>query len=248
MPDQSYTTYNIKIPQFEGPFDLLLFFIERDELDIHNIPIARITQDFLMYIRQLESMNIELASDFILMAANLMRIKVRLLLPRKSYDEDGNEIDPREELVQKLIEYRRYKEVLTDFQKLEDDRSKVFSRGSVLSDLKSIDHTALVDVELESVSLYKLLRAFERVMDDFENRKKPIHHIFRINYNIQEQEIYILKKLKADVKTGFKEIFEQLENQMQAIITFLALLELLNQQRIRIINGEGYNNFWLTVA
>jgi segregation and condensation protein A len=247
MSDQSYTTYNIKLPQFEGPFDLLLFFIERDELDIHNIPIARITEDFLDYLRQMETINIELASDFILMAANLMRIKTRMLLPRKAFDEDGNEIDPREELVEKLIEYRRYKEVLSDFQNLEDERFKVFSRGYVQEDLSIIENIAPGQTELESLSLYKLLRAFQNIMDDFEHRKKSIHHIFKIKYTIQEQENYLLQQLKRESRTGFKAIFEPLENKMHAIMTFLAVLELLNQQKIRIVAGEGYNNFWLTL-
>ena len=112
------TTYNIKLPLFEGPFDLLLFFIERDELDIFNIPIAKITDDFLDYIRQIEAMNIDLASEFILVAATLMRIKAKMLIPRKPLDEEGNEIDPRDELVQRLLEYKRYKSVLDEMLSL----------------------------------------------------------------------------------------------------------------------------------
>ena len=102
-------SYEIKIPLFEGPFDLLLFFIERDELDIMDIPISEITNDFFEYISDLEKMNIEVASEFIVVAATLMRIKSRMLLPRLSVDEEGNEIDPREELVEHLIEYKKYK-------------------------------------------------------------------------------------------------------------------------------------------
>src|SRR5580704_5037083 len=121
-------TYEIKLPQFEGPFDLLLFFIERDELDIYNIPISKITQDFLDYIHQMSVMNIELASEFIVVAATLMRIKAKLLLPRKDLDETGNEIDPRQELINKLLEYKRYKEVLDDMRMLEDTRASKFER------------------------------------------------------------------------------------------------------------------------
>ncbi len=104
------TQYEIKLPQFEGPFDLLLFFIERDELDIHNIPISKITNDFFDYIRAADSMNIELASEFILVASTLMRIKAKMLLPRYPKDELGNEIDPRQDLVRQLLEYKQYKE------------------------------------------------------------------------------------------------------------------------------------------
>ena len=102
-------SYTIKTQHFEGPFDLLLFFIERDELDINDIPISQITTDFLDYIRHLEALNIDVASEFILVAATLMRIKAKMLIPRKELDEAGNEIDPRVELAQKLIEYKKYK-------------------------------------------------------------------------------------------------------------------------------------------
>ena len=104
------STYQIKLPQFEGPFDLLLFFIERDELDIYNIPITRIIKDFLDYVHAQEQLNIELSSEFILFISTLMRIKARMLLPRKELDAQGNEIDPRQELVDKILEYKRFKE------------------------------------------------------------------------------------------------------------------------------------------
>src|SRR5690242_12251545 len=108
--------FEIKLPLFEGPFDLLLFFIERDELDIYDIPIAKITNDFLDYLHELETLNVELASEFILVAATLMRIKSKMLLPRPQLDEQGNEIDPREELIKHLLEYKKYKSVVETFQ------------------------------------------------------------------------------------------------------------------------------------
>src|SRR6476660_6292013 len=122
------TSYQIKLPQFEGPFDLLLFFIERDELDIYNIPITKITNDFLDYIHQQESVNIELSSDFILFISTLMRIKAKLLLPRKELDEQGNEIDPRQELINKILEYRRFKEASARLADLEATRMLLVKR------------------------------------------------------------------------------------------------------------------------
>ena len=126
-------TYTIHLPQFEGPFDLLLFFIERDELDINDIPISKVTEDFLTYIHQMERLNIDLASEFVVVAATLCRIKARLLLPRKPVDEAGNEIDPREELVSRLLEYKKFKEVLDTFRDWEEDREKKFERGNLES-------------------------------------------------------------------------------------------------------------------
>ena len=136
-------TYNIKLPAFEGPFDLLLFFIERDELDINNIPIAKITDDFLSYLRQAQSMNIDLASEFIVVAATLMCIKAKLLLPRKQVDEAGNEIDPRAELVDRLLEYKRYKSVLEEMRRLEEMRAFMNPRGNALTEVRRLAERAL---------------------------------------------------------------------------------------------------------
>jgi segregation and condensation protein A len=239
-------TYQIKIPQFEGPFDLLLFFIERDELDIHDIPIARITKDFLEYIQHLETLNIDIASDFILVASTLMRIKARILIPRKELDEHGNEIDPREELVQKLLEYKKFKEVLEELSYLEDFRNERFVRGNVQSELKELAEKALVDIELESLSLYKLFQTFQKVLKRFEDEAhKPIPTIRNYAYTINEQQNYLLALLHENGKVKFENVFLTLENRMHAVVTFLALLELLNMQKLVIVQGEGINNFWV---
>ncbi|MEO1515947.1 MAG: segregation/condensation protein A [Bacteroidota bacterium] len=240
-------SYTISLPQFEGPFDLLLFFIERDELDIHDIPIAKITDDFLGYIRQMEMLNIDLASEFILVAATLMRIKAKMLIPRKPVDEEGNEIDPREELVLRLLEYKRYKSVLEDMRKLEERRSYMLPRGNTHQEIKKIAEVALVDVELESVTLYKLMKAFERVMQRMHDRsqKKTVHKVFTWPYTIQDQQIYLLSSVKKGERRSFDEVFGICKSRVHAIVTFLALLELLNLQRIGIVVGEGINNFWL---
>ena len=239
-------TYNIVLPQFEGPFDLLLFFIERDELDIHDIPISKITSEFLEYIRQAEEMNIDLASEFILVAATLMRIKAKLLLPRKEIDEEGNEIDPRDELVQRLLEYKRYKSVLTQFRDLELTRSEREERGNTNSELKKIAETALVDMELESVTLFKLMKTFERVMQRMEESKnKTIHKVYTYAYTIRDQQIFIINLLRKGEQKEFTEIFGGCKDRMHAVITFLGLLELLNMQKVAMIDRPGTNNFFL---
>lgn len=239
-------SYTVKVRQFEGPFDLLLFFIERDELDIHDIPIAQITADFLAYIRHMETMNLDVASEFILVAATLMRIKASMLIPRKEIDEEGNEIDPRQELAQKLIEYKKYKSVIDEMSALEENRHFRFSRGNVSSELKSIAEKALIDVELESLNLFKLLQTFQQLMQQFEAKQnQTIHQIVRFDYTIEKQQEYIFTKLEKGKKTRFERIFTDLENRIHAVVTFIALLELLNLQHIELIQGEGVNNFWL---
>lgn len=243
------TTFTIKLPVFEGPFDLLLFFIERDELDIYNIPIATITDDFLAYIHDMEAMNIDLASEFIVVAATLMRIKAKMLLPRKPVDDEGNEIDPRAELVDRLMEYKRYKEVLDDFRRLEEIRAFMNPRGYAEVEMKGFADQAMADASLESVTLYRLLRVFERLVSRMEEAKKAkrVHTVYNFNYTIQDQRNYLKNLVQTSGKADFEVVFLTLENRIHAVVTFLALLELLNAQEISLVQGEGFNNFWLTI-
>lgn len=242
-------TFTIKLPAFEGPFDLLLFFIERDELDIYNIPIAKVTDDFLHYLHQAQHMSIDLASEFIVVAATLMRIKAKMLLPRKQVDEEGNEIDPRRELVDRLMEYKRYKSVLEDLRRMEEMRAFMNPRGYAGVELRKLAEHALADAEMESVTLYKLLRVFERLLTRFEDDQKTklVHTVYNFNYTIQQQREYLQGKLKPGKRSNFEDLFLCLENRFHAIVTFLALLELLNAQEVVIVQGDGYNNFWLSL-
>ena len=242
----SKATYTIKLDHFEGPFDLLLFFIERDELDIYDIPIAKITNDFLDYIKAMERMNIDLASEFIVVAATLCRIKAKLLLPRKAVDEEGNEIDPREELVQRLLEYKKYKSILEDMRQLEERRAHQSLRGYTAKELQKIATKALVDAELESLTLFRLLRAFERVMDRFDSKNpQQIHEIVQFSYTIDNEQLTIMARVRSGEKVYFNDIFGHCKNRIHAITTFLALLELINQQELKVIVGEIANYFWL---
>lgn len=239
-------TYNVKLPQFEGPFDLLLFFIERDELDIYNIPIASLTNDFLAYIKVIEDLDIDQASEFILVASTLMRIKAKMLIPRKQIDEEGNEIDPREELVQRLLEYKQYKGILDELRTLEEQQSGKVSRGNVTKELKKLATRALVDSELESLTLYKLLKAYQIVQERFEDANKKITHtVVTYSYSVDEQKEFILQMVGESRKSDFRNIFKRCKNRMHAIFNFLALLELLQLEEIAIIQGEGVNNFWI---
>lgn len=242
-------TFTIKLPAFEGPFDLLLFFIERDELDIYNIPIAKITDDFLGYMHQLDELSMDIASEFIVVAATLMRIKAKMLLPRKQVDEEGNEIDPRRELVDRLLEYKRYKSVLEDLRRLEELRAFMSPRGFATAEIRQLSEQALAEAELESISLYRLLRVFERLVTKFDEaqKSKRIHTVYNYTYTIQEQREYLIGQLKKGEKRDFEQVFLSLDNRIHAVVTFLALLELLNAQELMLIQGEGLNNFWLAL-
>ncbi|MEQ9306750.1 MAG: segregation/condensation protein A, partial [Marinoscillum sp.] len=193
----SSNTYEIKLPLFEGPFDLLLFFIERDELDIYDIPIAKVTSDFLDYVHQLETMNVEVASEFILVAATLMRIKAKMLLPRPVLDEEGNEIDPREELVRHLLEYKRYKSVIADLNQLEADRMDRERRGNLMKEIKKLSSSVDVEAELQDLDLYKLMKVFQKVLKRYEfEQSKPTHEVVQYPYSISLQKDFVLHQLR----------------------------------------------------
>jgi segregation and condensation protein A len=237
-------SYQIKLPQFEGPFDLLLFFIERDELDIYNIPIARITNEFLSYVHSMESLNIELASEFILFVSTLMRIKARMLLPRREVDVHGNEIDPRQELVDKIMEYKRFKEASEVMAVMEADRLMQQKRGNIINEMHNLGDTYSEGTEIQTVTMYKLLQAYEKVIKKFTERNaKPQHVVVKYNYSLEGQRVFLIDHLKENKRIPFEMLFATCTGRIHAIFTFLAMLELIQQRFLAILIGTGRNNF-----
>ncbi len=238
------TSYQIKLDQFEGPFDLLLFFIERDELDIYNIPITKITNDFLNFIHSTEKLNIELSSEFILFISTLMRIKAKMLLPRKEIDVEGNEIDPRQELINKILEYKRFKEAATKMAEMEALRLLIVKRGNLQKEISQIGEEAGEGTEIQTVSLFKLMKAFEKVILKLQERNfKPVHTVVRYNYTMEESREYMLNTCKTEKTVSFEKVFEICENRIHAIFLFLSLLELVQMRYMSLLTGEGRNNF-----
>lgn len=239
-------SFEIKLPLFEGPFDLLLFFIQRDELDIHDIPINKITKDFLDYLQHLEQMNVEVASEFILVAATLMRIKSKMLLPRPVLDEEGNEIDPREELVRHLLEYKKYKSVIEELSKMEQHRSLKEARGNISRELKKLAEGNNVEAELQDIDLYKLLKVFQRVLSRYEyEQNKPKHEVVQYPYSITKQRQFIMNKLLESPRLSFVQLIDFEPNKIAVIFNFLSILDLLQMREITMHLGEGFNNFWI---
>ena len=238
------SSYQIKLPQFEGPFDLLLFFIERDELDIYNIPITTITNDFLAYIHESDELNIELSSEFILFVSTLMRIKAKMLLPRKELDAEGNEIDPRQELINKILEYKRFKEASAQMAEMEALRMLRVKRGNIQQELTGIGEQESEGTEIQNITLFKLMRAFERVMQKQSERlNKPVHTVVQYNYTMEASRSHMLNQAREQRTLSFEKIFDQCENRVHAIFLFLSLLELVQQKFLKMIIGEGKNNF-----
>ena len=236
--------YSIKVDQFEGPFDLLLFFIERDEMDIYNIQITKIINDFLTFIHEQEKVNIELSSEFILFVSTLMRIKAKLLLPRKELDALGNEIDPRQELIDKILEYKKYKEAAVQMADLESLRMLMLKRGNIQQEMSMVGEEAAEGTELQTVTLFKLMKSFEKVMTRLQDRQnKPVHTVVRYNYTMEGSRSYLLDMVKEGKTVAFEKVFDICQDRVHALFLFLSILELSQQKYMKLMVGEGRNNF-----
>lgn len=237
-------SYQIKLPQFEGPFDLLLFFIERDELDIYDINITKIINDFVQYMHAGNGLNIELSSEFILFVSTLMRIKAKMLLPRKELDAQGNEIDPRQELVDKLLEYKRFKEASAKMAEMEAVRMLMVKRGNIQKEIAQIGEEAGEGTEIQTITMFKLMKAFEKVMQRlYDKNNRPQHVVYQYNYTMENSRVRMLDMVKQERTITFEKLFDVCENRIHAIFLFLSMLELIQQKYMSIITGEGRNNF-----
>lgn len=222
----------------------MLFFIERDELDIYNIPITRIINDFLEYIHSQQSLNIELSSEFILFISTLMRIKAKMLLPRKELDAQGNEIDPREELVNKILEYKKYKEAAAKMADMEAERMLMIKRGNIQKELSVIGEEASEGTEMQTITMFRLMKAFERVMQKYHDRfNKPTHTVVRYNYTMDQTKTDLISMAQSERTLSFEKLFDRAQNRVHAIFLFLSMLELIQGKFLRLITGQGRNNF-----
>lgn len=235
--------YKIKLPYFEGPLDLLLFFIKRDELNIYDIPIAKITKDFLEYINLMQMLDLEIASEFILMASTLMQIKARMLLPKPKTEDENEEEDPRTELVKQLIEYKKFKELAGELERMEDEASKIYYRQYFKHDAKDYHDENDMYEFLKDVSLFDLLSAFKKA---FENaRERKFHEIEAQNYKIEDEMENIMDRLKLKNKLSFNEILENYKEKIRIIVAFLAILELARLDKIRISQPETFGEIFI---
>lgn len=230
--------YKIKLDQFEGPLDLLLFFIKRDELNIYDIPISRITSEFLEYVNLIKLMDLEVAGDFILMASTLMHIKVRMLLPRE-VDERGEEIDPRADLIKALLEYKKYKEVAEDLTFLESNQRKLSFRGNYSEDEKTSPPE--YDILLKNISIYDLAKAFKKVIEGV--KPQVVHEIKKINVSLDEQIKFILDKIIEKGEIHFLSLVHGMREKIRIVITFIALLELAKMEKLGIKESPEFNDF-----
>jgi segregation and condensation protein A len=239
--------FEIKLEVFEGPFDLLLFFIKRDELDIKDIPISKITDDFLDYLHRLQKLDMEVAGEFILVAATLIRIKAKMLLP--SLDKENGEaaeIDPREELIRQLLEYKRYKDTLETFERWEEEMLQKHKRAAALAESGQIaEETLGLEADLQDVSLFKLFEIFQAVLKKQSQRVAPAEHQVRpYPYTVEAQKMHLLTWLELENSPiSFERIISDGKNKIAMIFNFLAILELIQLNLVTLNLYEGFNRF-----
>jgi segregation and condensation protein A len=246
LPSPVSKTYHVHLPQFEGPFDLLLFFIQRDELDISDIPIHSIARDFLDYLQKAKELQLNLAAEFIVVAAQLMKIKAKMLLPRPRVLNDGTIEDPRTELVDRLVEYQRYKLALGELEKLEDAQMARYKRGYVAREMAELKGEREPQDDLHGLSLFGLLKVYKRILEKHNaEHATPRHVIQAFPYSMEDVRKSIRMRVESNKRVGFVELVLEQPNRMWVVFVFLTVLELINQNSITVVMGEGYNNFWL---
>ena len=231
-------TYRIKLDIFEGPFDLLLFLIKKNEVDIYDIPIHEITQQFLEYVELIKLLDLEIAGEFIEMVAILMNIKARLLLPLPVGISEDEIEDPRTELVQRLIEYQRFKLAATEMGELEDKRRLLFNRPYLPAPLGKEEVST--EEFLQDVSLFDLLLAFKKALDNMP--KVTYHEVRRIEVTIEQQTRFILQQLQQKTMMLFSELVRDFKERIIVIVTFVALLEMIKARRILVSQSELFED------
>jgi segregation and condensation protein A len=232
--------YRVQLNNFEGPLDLLLFFIKKDELDIYNIPISYITKQFLDYIHIMEELDLDVASEFILMASMLMSIKAKMMLPREdAEDEELDESDPRYELVQRLLEYKRYKEMSEKMADMDEETRKQYMRGYPEAD--DVEQQATGEA-LQDVTMFDLIAAFKKVLQDIE-RKNIVHHVEKVSTTVEEQAEFVLTRLQDHGRQTFMEVCATLKNKIFVVVTFLAVLEMIKEQQINLFLSDDPTQF-----
>ena len=230
--------YRVKLDIFEGPFDLLLYLIRKHEVDIYDIPIHDITEQFLEYLDLMKMLDLEIAGEFIEMVAILMNIKARMLLPKSVFADENDIEDPRTELVERLLEYKRFKEAASEMSDYEEKRRHLFARQYIFQPTETKEIST--EDYLQNVSLFDLLLAFKKALDNMP--KVTYHEVKRIEVTIEQQSEYILKSLVTKKMISFNELMAELQDRILIIVTFLSILDLIKTQKIIVRQSEVFDD------
>src|ERR1043166_3935085 len=236
------TDYKVKLEVFEGPLDLLRYLVKRDELDIYDISIERITRQYLEYLQAFKELNIDLAGEFIVMAANLIYLKSRSLLPidQQPPEEDAQEDDPRWELIRQLIEYKKFKDAAAELHQRELEQERIFAREATAPPLYG-------PLRLGEVGIFQFINAFQAVIKRVEARE-GVQEIFGERYSVSEKIELILKRVGSGGSLRFSDLFGALASRVEVVVTFLALLELIRLQQVRALQRRLFEDIEIAPA
>ncbi|MFV0337383.1 MAG: segregation and condensation protein A [Chthoniobacterales bacterium] len=234
--------YKVKLEVFEGPLDLLLYLIKKDEVDIYDVSIERVTKQYMEYLEAFKVLNIDVAGEFIVMAANLLYIKSRTLLPvdQQMGEEDAEEDDPRWELIRQLIEYKKFKEAASRLREREALKEALFPRSPVTPDLEPSENLAL-----EEVGIFDLINAFQKILKRLDNKKEDLREIFEENFTVSDKIDYILRITSSAVPVKFEEMFGEAASRTEIVVTFLAMLELIRMKQLKVRQDEVFGEIWI---
>jgi len=227
--------YKITLPIFEGPLDLLLHLIRSNEIDIYDIPVAKVTEQYLAYLSLMESLDLEVAGEWLVMAATLLEIKSRMLLPEEpEAEQDEEKLDPRLELVERLIEYEKFKGAAEVFREREAERAKMFTRGA-----EQVDLDLRPRYDLSDITAVDLLAALQRILADVD--EEPVTTVARRKVSVRMRMREIWRKIsEAAGQLVFEDLFDDVATRVDVVITFLALLELLKQRRLKVRQTRAF--------
>ena len=232
-------TYKVKLEIFEGPLDLLLYFIKKDEINIHDIPIAKITDQYLQYLDFMKMLDLNIAGEFLVMAATLMHIKSRMLLPQEELEQMEEEVDPREELVRKLLEYKRFKEAASKLQDAEKRSKETFTR-TVPED---IPEGADIGEKHFEASIFDLISAFTKVLKEIP--KETFYEVIKDEVTVSEKIHEIFHLLVKYPALSFFNLFKDAKSKMEIIATFLALLELMRMKEVFVRQEKQFGDIMI---
>ncbi len=242
----------VKLEVFEGPLDLLLHLIDKNKIDIYDIPIVLITEQYMAYIKQMEKRDLDVMSEFLLMAATLLDIKCRMLLP-KEVDEDGEEEDPREELVRQLLEYKMYKYMAIELKDKELNGLNTFYRKAHIPDeIQKYEPPVDLNMLLDGITMHKLNTVFKDVMKRTNEKLDPIRSKFgkieKEEVTLDEKLDYVEQYTRMHSRFSFRQLLENQKSRMHIVVTFLAILEMMKSGKIRVLQQSVYDEIMIQVA
>ena len=235
--------YRVQLQNFEGPLDLLLFLIKKNEVEIYDIPVADITQQYLEYLNMIELLDLDNASEFVLMAATLIRIKAQMLLPKPELEDDEEAEDPREELVRRLLDYQRYKEVAWEISDLEEEQRQHFARSDYsfyFEDDPDLEEEELLGKE---VSIFDLMSVFSEVIKRIPPHTE--HTVEQIPVTIEEQAEVIMALLEKQERVLLTEMLQKIKERIVVIVTFIALLDLVKSKELQLNQNNPFAEIWI---